>query len=381
MPPKPYFNSTISKLGTFSLNNHNNKKVSNPFQHPKLLLLLIIISLGFVTYAIYYFMKEDSTLNIGYSYYGKDVSNFIPLFNVKTDKIDDCINRCSKDPLCRGTTYHTDTNKCLGSTDGKLRKEEENYTAWIKPIDTKKTLLKDNIILGYTNQQTYVKSSDIQSPINPHDFCFGFTLTINDFYENFGKWRHIFHKGTRLFNPESSGTTINYQNWENIATNYSDQCIGVWLAPFTNNLRIAITTISVEGQPLKDEVHAYIQKCNQLTNDCYNSGDRGSTIHNHLTDGSIPKTQRTKNIEYVENDIKNIPINKPTNIIINVKGKTLEIYINFKLSKIFQLSGYPDFNNEDLYVMNPLTLKGEIRNMVYLPMSANQKQINDLSQL
>jgi hypothetical protein len=380
MPPKQQINSTISKLGTILLNN-NDTGATNPFQRPIFLIVLMVISLSFIVYAIYYYMKKDSTLNIGYSFYGKDMSNYIPLFNIKTEKIDDCIKRCSKDPVCKGMTYQTDTQKCLGSTEGRLRKEEENYTAWVKPTDTRKIVLKDKIILGYASQQTYVKASDIEPPLNPHHFCFGMTLTINDFYENYGKWRHILHKGTRLFNPDTVGLKINYQNWENIATNYPDQCIGIWLSPFTNNLRIAITTISIEGQPIKDDVHAYIQQCNDLTNECYNTGNRNQNINNHLTDGSVPRTQRTKNVEYVESDIKNIPINKPTNIIVNVKGKIVEIYINYKLSKIYQLSGYPDFNNEDLYVMNPLTFKGEIRNMVYLPMSADQKQINDLEKV
>ena len=116
------------------------------------------------------------------------------------------------------------------------------------------------------------------------------------------------------------------------------------MAPFTNNLRIAITTISVDTQPLKDNVHAYIQKCNNLTNNCYNTGNRNSHNDSHLTDGSTPRTQRIKNLEYIENDIKNIPINTPTNILVNVKGRIVEIYINHKLSKIHQLSGFPDFS-------------------------------------
>ena len=381
MPPKQHINSTISKVGTLLLNNNNNSQITNPFQKPLFLLVLMIISLGFIVYAIFYYMKKTDSLNLGYSYYSKDISSFIPLFNIKTEKIDECIERCNKDPRCKGITYQNDTEKCIGTSEGKLRKEEENYTAWVKPTDMKKVLLKDKIILGYANQQTYVKSSDIEEPLNPHSFCFGLTLNISDFYDNFGKWRHIMHKGTRLFNPESSGLKINYQNWENITTNFPDQCIGLWLAPFTNNLRIFITTISVDTQPLKDNVHAYIQKCNNLTNDCYNTGNRNSHNDSHLTDGSTPRTQRIKNLEYIENDIKNIPINTPTNILVNVKGRIVEIYINHKLSKIHQLSGFPDFNKEDLYVMNPLTFKGEIRNMVYLPLSADQKQINELKNI
>lgn len=372
-------NSTLSKLGTVIFNNNLDKNISDPFQKPLFLLLLIIICLGFIVFAIYYYMSTYTDINIGYSYYGKDLVNYIPLFETTTNKLDQCIDRCQKDPLCQGITYNTDTNKCIGTENGKLRNEDENHTAWVKKNSIiKELLVKNNVVLGYANKQTSVSSTKLPVPINPGSFCFAFTIKIDDFYEKYGKWRHIFHKGTRLFTPTNNGVTINYQNWENITSQYPDQCIGVWLAPFTNNIRIAITTITNEGVPLNNKVHAYIQECNELTNECYMSQTHNS---NQMTDGSVPREVMTKNLEYIEGDLQNVPIGRDTNICINVNGRTVELYINSKLNKIFQLDGNPEFNRDDLYVMNPLTFKGEIKNMVYLPGFASKKQINDMNKV
>ena len=370
-------NSTLSKLGTVIYNNNLNKNIKDPFQKPGFLIFLVLICIGFITYAIYTYMSKYSDINVGYTFYGKDLATFTPLFEIKTENVDKCVDRCKKDPLCQGITYQTDTKKCIGTEKGKLRNEDENHTAWIKKHSTLKDLLvKDNIILGYTNKQTSVSSTELSYPINPGNFCFGFTIRIDDFYEKFGKWRHIFHKGTRLYSPSNNGITINYQNWENITSQFPDQCIGVWLAPFTNNIRIAITTITQEGAPLSNEVHAYIQKCNDLTNECYMTQNHRD---NQMSDGSVPRTRLVKNLEYVDGDLQNVPIGKDTNIFINVHGNNVELYINSKLSKIFELNGMPEFNREDLYIMNPITFKGSISNLVYLPSFASKKQINDIS--
>ena len=53
-------------------------------------------------------MTTYKDINIGYTFYGKDISSFIPLFDIKTEKLDDCIDRCKKDPLCQGITYKKD---------------------------------------------------------------------------------------------------------------------------------------------------------------------------------------------------------------------------------------------------------------------------------
>ena len=372
-------NSTLSKLGTIIFNDNLNKNIQDPFQKPMFLLFLVVISLGFIFFSIYYYMTTYKDINTGYTFYGKDISSFIPLFDIKTEKLDDCIDRCKKDPLCQGITYKKDEKKCIGTKSGKLRNEDDNHIAWVKSQSKLKELLvKDNILLGYADKQTYVSSSKIAYPINPGKFCFGFTIKIDDFYEKFGKWRHIFHKGTRLFNPDDNGITINYQNWENITSQFPDQCIGVWLAPFTNNIRIAITTITQEGKPLGNEVHAFIQKCNNLTNECYMTQ---TFKGNQMTDGSVPRVKLTKNLEYIDGDLQNVPIGKDVHICVNVNGNNVELFINSKLTNIFQLNGTPEFNKEDIYVMNPITFKGELKNLVYLPTFATPNQVKDLSNL
>ena len=118
-------NSTLSKLGTVIFNNNLNKNIKDPFQRPMFLLLLVIISLGFIVYAIYFYMTTYTDINVGYTFYGKDLSTFVPLFEIKTESLDKCVDRCKKDPLCQGITYQTDVKKCIGTEAGKLRNEDE----------------------------------------------------------------------------------------------------------------------------------------------------------------------------------------------------------------------------------------------------------------
>ena len=66
-------------------------------------------------------------------------------------------------------------------------------------------------------------------------FNYSFYIYISDYYTNHGKWRHVFHKGTEI-------TEIDTHEWEKVMTMCPDQGVGVWLAPFNNNLRVCITT-------------------------------------------------------------------------------------------------------------------------------------------
>ena len=79
-------------------------------------------------------------------------------------------------------------------------------------------------------------------PYEVYNFNFSFWLKIIDWYNStHSYWKCVFFKSPNQHLNENN-KIIKTSKWEEIVDELPDQCIGVWLAPFTNNLRICITT-------------------------------------------------------------------------------------------------------------------------------------------
>lgn len=349
------------------------EKPTEIFSNIYLILFIFCIGLGFLGYALYTYIKSKKSLNVleNSSYYGKEISIYEPLFQVTAKRMVDCINNCEADITCDGVTYNADTEQCLGTKDGQIRNENSNYSAWVKPqsdkiaSDYKSKDFSKSMLIGYTKTKTIINYKKIQNPYMIGFFSYSFNLTIYDFYKNYGSWRHVFHKGT----PIEAGTILNYQSWESLIVDFPIQCIGVWLAPFTNNLRIAVTTSSFANNTYGSSDHAFVEKCNNLTKQCYITDmPSGKWADNSkISDGSNPKTKLETYVEFFDHDLQNIPINTQINITIIFRGNNVETLFNGKIIKINSLSGVPILNTSNLYAMNDLTIDGEISNLLYYP--------------
>lgn len=356
---------------------------TDPFQYPITLTIIALICILFISYTIYNYYSNNSEFNIGKSFYGKDIYNYVPLFENKVNNVDECQERCIRDPSCSGVTFNNDTKICVGSEEGVLRDEDKNFSAWIKPKDASKIDFKTGILLSYADKPRSVNKYKFIPPGIQGDFCFSFSITITDFYHNFGSWRHVFHKGTGMKDPDSGEYINDYQNWENIVSEYPDQCIGVWLAPYTNNMRICFTTISNMNMKTNNHLHAFIQKCNSLTDECYITDMPGGNKDqvNMLGDGTDIPSKMVKSIEYIESDLQNIPINEPVHITLNFRINNVELYVNGKLNKVSPLIGVPDFNDGSMYIMYPKSIKGDISKLSYYPQSIDREKILNLINL
>ena len=370
----------LTKKSSFFVN-----KKSGIFDNVYVIGAIFVIILVFIGYAVYNYMSISNNLLIlpNSSYYGTDISLYEPVFQDTVKIINDCIDICKHDLTCDGITYNSDTQVCLGTKGGQHRNENANYSAWIKPPseETENTLkdFKKSILVGYTKTTTVINGQKIHNPYILGYFCYSFNIVIYDFYKNYGSWRHIFHKGTTI----ESGIILNYQSWENLINDYPEQNIGVWLAPFTNNIRIAITTTSLANTSYGSYQDAFIEKCDSLTGKCYITDIMGATWKNNLyvSDGSNPKTKLTTYIEFIDHDLQNIPINTQFNIAINIRGQDAEIYINGKIVKLFRLDGVPILNKSNLYVMNDKSIGGEISNLIYYPDALSLVNVNDIIKL
>ena len=355
----------------------------NMFSNVYLVGFILILSLSFIGYAYYYIYYVDTTtINAKSSYASKDITLYEPLFNEFKPSISECINMCTNDIKCDGITYNSNNQMCTGTQNGKLYDNDIQYSAWVKPIDTTIKLTTDFskiVLLGYTKSMKNIGADKLTHPYNVGFFAYSFNLNIYDFYKNFGSWRHVFHIGTQIDN----GVIVDYQSWENLIKDFPIQSIGVWLAPFTNNLRIAITTDITTNKSNGSYPDAFMEKCNNLTKDCYITDMPGTKWidKNKSGDSSISKTNTYKYVEFFDSDLQNIPINKQINITINFRGSYAEVYFDGKIVKVITLDGIPSAVKSGLYVMNDKSFGGEISNLMYSPTDLTLENINDIVNL
>jgi hypothetical protein len=339
------------------------------FSNPTAVSIVILIGLIFMGYAfyVYYYQTTSANIQSGSSYYGKDITLYEPLFKEQVNTITDCVTMCENDIICDGITFNNNTNTCIGTKDGQIRTEAVTYSAWVKPQGEKPVISGDftkSILVGYTNGFKVVDGKNIPNPYMLGYFCWSFNITIYDIFKNYGSWRHIFHKGTAI----STGAILTYQSWENLIKDYPNQQIGLWLAPFTNNLRIAVTTTSLANKTYGSYRDAFVQECDSSGN-CYITDMPGGkwVDRSKVGDGSTPNNQVTTSIEFFDQDLQNIPVNTQVNVVINFMNTVAEVYFNGNIVKVIELDGTPKHDKSNLYVMNDKTANCEISNLLFYP--------------
>ena len=348
-----------------------------------IIIIVFLIAICFIAYVVYvyYYRNTDYEIKNNSSYYGSDIALYDPLFKEKVNTINDCITMCESDITCDGITFNNNTNTCMGTKNGTIRNETADYSAWVKPIGQKPTSTIDitkSVLVGYTKEFRVVNGDKIPRPFMLGNFTWSFNIVIYDFYKNYGSWRHIFHKGTDI----TPGTVLSYQSWENLIKEIPKQSIGVWIAPFTNNLRIAVTTTSLTNRNYGSYQDAFVQKCDVAGN-CYITDLPGGkwADTSRMGDGSTPKSTMETNIEYFDSDLQNIPINTQLNITINFINTIAEVYFNGKIKKVFQLNGTPINDKTSLYVLNDKTVNCEISNLLYFPDNVKLADISKIMSL
>jgi hypothetical protein len=385
---KPKYNNNIN-INQINKNNKNNNSNNNnnnsPFSNPLVLGLILLIAILFISYGLYQYYKSSNNILMSKTYYGSNLLEYKPVFDINTSKIEECINRCNIDTLCNGITYDDDTQKCYGTKKGKLRSDTINYKAWVKP-DKEDVNIRTGKLIGYSHSFKIVYNNNIPRPKLPGEFNYSFYIYIKNFYDNQGTWRNIFQKGEQ--NTLNNDKHINTPNWTDIETNYPNQSIGVWIAPFNNNMRIALTTIKTNKYNKPEYKHAYKQ--NIISNDNKHNvyisdvpygrykdptlnSNNIDNIDNNI-DNNFPNIN--KQIEYI--DIYRIPNKKLIHISVNVTGMTIEIFMNGKLYKMKNLEGYPDFNNGNLYNMPVRSINGSIIDLKFTPRRLLHKEIQEL---
>jgi len=353
--------------------NNQSKAVNSNFRFDKFIgenafmLFIIFFVLILITYVVYYYYSPSSSLKTGYTYYGKDLSNYEPLFKLNTDEPDECIKRCDRDKSCSGFTFDKNNMECSGTKVGKLRTDDNNFMAWEKPETKLDDYFEKSLIRGYIDNELVILNQLLPRPALENRFVISFWLNIRDWYNNFEYWKHILHKGT------SVDEQILFKDWEDVIVDYPEQYPGFWLAPFTNNLRICITT-QVEiykNKPETEYKHAHTLYCGK--NGCIET-DKTPVVDTSQIDSK--DIQYIKQVEYY--DLRDIPINKLFQLSVVMYKKTMEVYFDGKIKQIVKLRGTPQHNSENLYAKFGKSFDGEIYNLNYTPVEGKTKNIKTL---
>ena len=172
------------------------EQISNSFsaesarEHPYIVLFMLVIIIGFLVYGLYFYFYNSGEYNTktGSSYYGRNLLDYTPLFQINTDTLAECINHCNMDITCSGITYNNKTQECIGtSNDGVLRQEDNNIISWVKPPLEAVTAQRDftkSIIMGYTDNPMVVPSKKITPPQTSAGFAISFNLCIRNYHHN-----------------------------------------------------------------------------------------------------------------------------------------------------------------------------------------------------
>lgn len=257
--------SINNKNNNIIINNDNNKNNKNKKRNfllnididvtnnPLLMGIIFIIAIFFIIFVFYNYSYTADNIKESSTYYGKDILNFKPIFELETEKLEDCVDRCDNDIYCSGITYNLSNKKCVGTKEGFLRKDDNNFIAYIKPKNLQ-NFDKDNILSGFVSDYKVIPNNEIQKPRFVGEFSNLFWINIQNWYDGFETWKHVMHKGT-----DFQGN-LNFKNWDNIEKNIPEQSPGVWLAPYTNNLRICFTTEDKKPDTSKYN-HSHVQIC------------------------------------------------------------------------------------------------------------------------
>ena len=339
-------------------NNLDNKKIIA-------IVISIIVSIIIFIFLMIRFKKKDSEIKYGYQYFPKDITTINQEKKVY-ESVEDCIEDCKEDGYCGGLTFDTTSNICYKFNKGEIVPGEKKHIAWEKEKQNK-DIYDKTLLTGKVDNETIITKDRLFVKANENKYAFSFWLNIKDFYgdeSNHKYWKHILNKGNV---PDLNKKTDNWKDIENVVKNQSP---GVWLAPYSNNIRVCFT-VNINNLPT-NILHPNQEKYypNEKIDEEYYLKEtfKYKTIKEDLTLGDY--------IQYI--DIPNIPINKLFLISINIIQNVIEIYINDKLHKSMILYGKIISENNNIYIKSKPSFNGSLYNLNYFPYTLKYKDIKNL---
>ena len=151
-----------------------------------------------------------------------------------------------------------------------------------------------------------------------HEFSYSFWLYVNDWGHNFNNPKHIFHVG----DPEGKNV-----------------CPGIWLYPKTNNLMVRVDTYSNKEQDM-----------------------------NPKNNMKAVKKERPC-------DLVNIPVQRWMHVAVVMINKTIDIYLNGKLTRSCTLENVPKMNKGYVHICQDGGFAGKLCDLFYFNQAYSPSKI------
>jgi hypothetical protein len=214
-----------------------------------------------------------------------------------------------------------------------------------------------------TSDPNIVPDCEIVSPLDGFNFSIHLRIYIENYYSNYGSWRHIFHKGTQLENGKVLDYIYNDEvndSWDELLADIPKQAPGLWLHPNSNTLRFVLETEY-------DTV-----SCPETHADPYSSLDSGLSGKKKPAklDNAITKVQFM--------DIPDIPVQTNVDLSFLVNSNNVTVYLNGKMRNIFTFKGKPIINKGPLYFHAQKSYGGLLKKFYFFPKKISDEKIRYL---
>ena len=200
-----------------------------------------------------------------------------------------------------------------------------------------KEILTSNIIID---------ASKFAMPSSQHCFTYSMFLNVKDWYINYGKYKHVFHRGSDVIEDYSQKCRSSL-SWNQIPEQYP----GIWFDDKTNDMWVTMST------RIKEVV---------------NNDDK-------CTKNKQNKYKYVPAIEYSK--LENIPVSYYFCLTAVFDKEKIELYINGKLKQTTLLKGTPHQNIENGYIGIGNSFAGYMSDFRYVPYSLMPEEVHYLYKL
>jgi hypothetical protein len=227
-----------------------------------------------------------------------------------------------------------------------------------KYTESKSVYFLENIS---TSDPNVIPDCELTKPKDGFNYSIHLTLYIDNYYNNYGTWRHIFHKGT----PIEKGRVLDYRwydetndSWDEVLADMPRQAPGLWLHPNQNTLRFVLETEY-------EKEHCPLEHANPKTSLRLSS--------RKPIEFNSPKSQ----IQFM--DIPDIPVQTPVSLTFLINSNNVTIYYNGKMRNIYTFKGKPVMNRGPLYFHAPKSYGGELKDFYFFPIKISEEKIKQLT--
>lgn len=228
-----------------------------------------------------------------------------------------------------------------------------------------------------------------------NEFTYSFWIKVDDWGHNFSQPKHVFHVG------DKNGNSV---------------CPGVWLYPKNNNLMVRVDTHerqnniskTVSGKTCQNWLSQYPHQHKYTPSEYKKEGlgdhnycrdpenyYKGKGTWCYTTDKNV-RWGQCSNQDYKEPasmnpaknpseindkkqcDIVNIPIQRWIHIVVVLANRTVDVYLNGKLSRSCTLGNIPITNKGDIYVNLDGGFSGSISDLLYVNSAISASEIYSL---